>query len=1134
MKAPRKIIALFLLFLTTARADALTLDYYVYGGFYVIVDAFTRMAFFFNNREFEGLVFVIAVMAIAGTGFIVYSKALFSPGSFQPMAWMWPMFIGGIIYVGLVVPKGNLFIYDPLMNKTQRVSGIPTIIVFIAGVTNKIERVITEIVSESSPHPYSDEAGGITFQLVFNTLSEPDLNKDYFLDQTLKSYITGCVTPMLRPTGKIWKMKQHEPDQHRFLSSFRNKALFAVVFKSDNIIGTPYTCTEVWDEHLSSALKNVKFDDALESICSQSGFGSEPDQIQRCKTLLEQGASNVFNLTKHGGSLSTDTILRNKLIADTVEKALSHHDIDKGVEQLANKAVILDGIGTGIAAKSWTNNIKAVVAVAVFSVILFLLCFLMTPWIWKILMICFGLCFFIASWGAVDAIIHQATMDGALSALAEIRKGGLSVQNLLTASPDVLKTIALMGKSRSMSIMIAISVSGMLTGVSGYAFAQIGSTWQADLDRKGEAAANEAVNPEQRGARLEGLARGQAQEYHAQDMGYERYSETVKWDQGERLHNAAEFHETFREEGDTLSGALRRAAGVNAGTRRGRVDSIEEGARGQGSSPKDFARGSERAAANLRTNEAVGTQDAKEANTPEGSSRTETMRYDAYRRALETSTRNTTMEDLQNQVGLATGTTPADEEFYTDLNKYFLADTIAKTGVTLGDPDEWIEYEKNSKYMTIGEIEAMATVAKENGSSMVEVGNSIGTIKALDAFGRKDAIESGAFNPEDFQRYAAYQTIMQSEKGGFMKEIGENYPGGADKYLEDMAQHQEADHYGRMVAFTALADRFYDGKEDGAVSIHGSNISIAVKGMDIKRFEDVLEPHQLKHLDKSGQGVVNLSIGPDGDVFTAHTMTGFSAMENSSDVRNSSTVDDKSTFLNESHTINYGRNTTNVTRFDVGNQTSPESTAQMSIDPQHHGILAEQIRSIDDKHPVNLSAAETKFVRDNAAYLKDIVSMSNTDVESIRKNFNAGAGAKAEGGLHTSRSLPGKVVELFTGASLNAGANIHTGVDLHLSNSDTDVKQANLNFTPVAKLYNLTGRMAEREIREDINNNYRHLDLEKRRQMLEDRKYDLWAEYFRGGMNTLLDDAIARNKEQFDNTGKDKEKIESLIEKHKK
>ncbi len=1127
MKHFRKITALFLMIFTTARADAFTLDYYVYGGFHVVVDAFTRMAFFFNNHEFEGLVFIIAILAVVSSALIVYSKALFNPGSFNPIAWMFPIFIGGIIYIALILPKGNLFIYDPLMNKTERVSGIPVIIVFIAGVTNKIERVITEIVSASSPHPYSDEAGGITFQLVFNTLSEPDLNRNYYLDQTLQSYIRGCVTPMLRPTGKIWDMKRHEADQHRFLSTFRNKALFAVVFKPDDIAGTPYTCTEVWDDHLSSALKNVKFDEAVESICKQSGFGSGPDQIRRCKTLIEKGASNVFALKDHGGDLPTDTILRNRMIAATIEKALTRHSVDEGVEQLTNKAVLLDGIGTGIAAKSWTNTIKAVVAVAVFSVILFLLCFVMTPWIWKILMICFGLCFFIASWGTIDVIIHEATIDGALSALAEIQRGGLSVQNLLTASPDVLKSIALMGKSRSMSILIAISVSGMLTGVSGYAFAQIGSTWQADLDRKGEQAANEVINPEQRGEKLAAMARGRSYESHATDMGYDRFSGSINWSQGERLHDAAAMHETFREEGHTLTSALQHAARTGAGTRRGHLDAMEEGARNTGISPQDFARQARSAETNLSVNRAVGEMDGKEANTPEGMDRTERIRYDAYRQALENSTRNTTMERLQYQIGGMTGETPDDQEFYSDLNTYFLADTIAKTGATLGDPDEWIDVQKNLKSMTVGEVDAMARTAKENDVSMVDIGRSIGHMNALGGLAKKDLIDSG-FNQEDFRNYATFQMKMQAEKGGFMKKVAENYDGGKDAYLKDMAEYQEADLYGRAFAFTAVADRFYQEKGDAAVAFHASGMSVAVEGVDINRFENVLEPHQLRHLRDHGSGVVTFSRGENGEFLTAHTMTGKSAMTNNSDVRNSATVVDRSTRFDDSHTINHGRNTNNVTKFEVGNRTSPESAAQMSIDPQHRRILAEQLRDIDDRDVVNLSAAETKFVKENAAFLKDIVSITNTDEKAVRHNVNAGAGVRGEGGLHTSRTIPGKVVELFTGAGLNAGANVHGGYEYNRQTADTDTSQANLNFTPVAKLYNLTGRLAESEIREDISENHRHLDMEQRRQMIEDRKYDLWAEKFQAGMNTLKEDAVIRNEKQFYNND-DSEKLNDLI-----
>ena len=95
--------------------------------------------------------------------------------------------------------------------------------------------------------------------------------------------------------------------------------------------------------------------------------------------------------------------------------------------------------------------------------------------------------------------------------------------------------------------------------------------------------------------------------------------------------------------------------------------------------------------------------------------------------------------------------------------------------------------------------------------------------------------------------------------------------------------------------------------------------------------------------------------------------------------------------------------------------------------------------------------------------------------------------------------------------------------------ADTDAKQANLNFTPVARLYNLTRRMAENEIRQDISENHRELDMNQRQQKIDEKLYDLWAEKFQGGMQTLLADAIARNQEQFDNTGNDKEELESLI-----
>ena len=236
------------------------------------------------------------------------------------------------------------------------------------------------------------------------------------------------------------------------------------------------------------------------------------------------------------------------------------------------------------------------------------------------------------------------------------------------------------------------------------------------------------------------------------------------------------------------------------------------------------------------------------------------------------------------------------------MNEFYQSDTIAKMGVSAGASDEWIEFLTHSKQMSMGELDAIAQVAKENGSSMADVGKSIGTIQALDAFGKKDAIDSGSFNQEDFQRYVAFQTRLQAEKGGFMTKLAENYEGGTNGYLKDMAEHQEADHYGRMAAFTTLANRFYEEERDAAVAIHGSNISVAVKGLDIDRFEDVLEPHQLRHLSASNGGVVNFSMGEDGEFLTAHTITGKSALENNSNVRNSATVVDRSTRKDTSYT----------------------------------------------------------------------------------------------------------------------------------------------------------------------------------------------------------------------------------------
>jgi conjugal transfer mating pair stabilization protein TraG len=56
------------------------------------------------------------------------------------MVWAVPVFFGAILYLALFVPKGNITVYDPVLNRFQTIGQVPDAVVFTAGFLNKIER----------------------------------------------------------------------------------------------------------------------------------------------------------------------------------------------------------------------------------------------------------------------------------------------------------------------------------------------------------------------------------------------------------------------------------------------------------------------------------------------------------------------------------------------------------------------------------------------------------------------------------------------------------------------------------------------------------------------------------------------------------------------------------------------------------------------------------------------------------------------------------------------------------------------------------------------------------------------------------------------------------------------------------
>ena len=138
-----------LLVLVPSLAFAVDMEFYTYGGFDAVVNAFVQLVMIFGDSAYQTLYYTAVVCGIAGGATIAIVKLIAGVQS-NILGWAPVAALGIAIYIGLFVPKGNLTIYDPVYNRFQTVANVPNGVVIIAGTMNAIERGLVDIVSNAT------------------------------------------------------------------------------------------------------------------------------------------------------------------------------------------------------------------------------------------------------------------------------------------------------------------------------------------------------------------------------------------------------------------------------------------------------------------------------------------------------------------------------------------------------------------------------------------------------------------------------------------------------------------------------------------------------------------------------------------------------------------------------------------------------------------------------------------------------------------------------------------------------------------------------------------------------------------------------------------------------------------------
>jgi len=492
MKKISPLLIIIALVLVATPAMAIDMEFYTYGGFNPVVQAFTKVALIFGDNAYKGLLVVVTVLGVVAAAVGMIAKA--TVGGRISLTWPIPVLAGMVIYIALFIPTGNITVYDPVLNRFQIVPNVPDAIVATAGTLNKLEKGLVDIIdTASAPNAqYLDTAGGKGFKVLEAIRgSNP---KDNHARTSMIRYIKDCVTfELLRPgsTISLDTMRNNSTNFLTELSNAQNPAIYTVYYDSVDPEGQSMTCTQAWNQLQPIYSNPTNYDEAIKRACAKAHFDpNSTTEMLRCESLI---STTMLHVT--GNSYTPERLIQQRQIAEILYNFYYQDDYETSVLMESDRKIVATGMGIGITMNEWIPIIRAIMTAIAVGTLPFLALFLPTPVIGRAASVMFGFFVFLTTWGVTDAVIHGAAMDYAAYAFEDVRQSNLGVYAMASFPNMSLKMMAMFGVIRSAGIMLASIFSMMLVRFGGSALAHF-ATNLGSIARGAGAQAGALITPE--------------------------------------------------------------------------------------------------------------------------------------------------------------------------------------------------------------------------------------------------------------------------------------------------------------------------------------------------------------------------------------------------------------------------------------------------------------------------------------------------------------------------------------------------------------------------------------------------------------------------------------------------------------
>lgn len=473
----------------------MNLDFYTYNGFDFVVSAFTRVALLFSATNFTGLFISFAVLGIIFAGSAASLRGV--TGNFPTVqSWFAPILLGMVIFKALMLPTGDIAVYDPVRNRSQVVNDVPQGVILVAGIFNLIERTIVDAIDGASAHPYKDDDFGISFNLLgAGVTSEVDI-QDNFISKTITYYVRNCAPiAMVSPSTSISDatLKRGTDDLRTVLAGMALPALTTLVFDAANKAGDSQTCKDAWDNTIQPAMSDPTFLTVEKELCKKVGFDADTGmELTRCRQRMVD-AMQVYGIAP--GTFTGTHLARQSYLAQRISVALEN-DPALAASTLANHTTVAEGIGMYMVAAEWMPLLRGMMTAIAISMIPILTLFFVTPLASKAIFYVLGMFGWLTLWGTTDAILHDMAHSAAMAYWEGTKSMGYALDGIARTQEAAAQSMALMGKTRTYSIGIATTLAMALWRFGGYAFTQITDGWSQHLEQAGAKAGYTAGTPQ--------------------------------------------------------------------------------------------------------------------------------------------------------------------------------------------------------------------------------------------------------------------------------------------------------------------------------------------------------------------------------------------------------------------------------------------------------------------------------------------------------------------------------------------------------------------------------------------------------------------------------------------------------------